>query len=77
MKPQSRFAGSENFEGVSLKGTKDVNGALIHDVGVVYGKLPRQDQERFGRELAELVSKYLPLTRGIVIVEYHRKRKAA
>lgn len=62
----------EHFEGVEIDATGDVNGALIHDVGVVYARLPKQHQNMFERQLQALVSKYLPLAR-VRITESEKK----
>lgn len=59
----------ENFKGVSVTLPDDLNGAIVHDAAVVYAKLPKQHQERFARELRALVGGYLPLTRGLKILE--------
>lgn len=75
----------QEFDGLSLTGFDDMNGALIHDIGVVYAHLSREKQVRFDRELREVVNKYWYLTRGIKLVEdlklyvkqQEREKKAA
>lgn len=54
-----------NFEGVGIDATNDLNGALIHDVGVIYARLPKSHRTLFERQLQHLVSRYLPLAQGI------------
>lgn len=50
-----------HFVGVDFAATpKDVNGALIHDVGVVLTTLPKPMQALFEKQLKRLVTQYLP-----------------
>lgn len=54
------IAGS--FEGVDIH-TPKPNGALFHDLGVVYAKLPSEHQALLGRQLNRLLQKYMPLAK--------------
>ena len=47
----------------------DLNGAIAHDVGVVCASLPKRHRGRFEQDLRAMVGAYLPLTRGIKILE--------
>lgn len=51
---------AESFVGVEID-KAEPNGALFHDLGVVYAKLPEEHQAMLGRQLARLLHKYLPL----------------
>lgn len=51
---------AESFVGVEID-KAEPNGALFHDLGVVYAKLPSEHQAMLGRQLARLLHKYLPL----------------
>lgn len=62
---------AESFVGVEIQ-QSEPNGALFHDLGVVYAKLPPDHQAMLGRQLSRLLHKYLPL-----VVEDDKARKAA
>ena len=53
----------EHFAGVEIGVPMDVNGALVHDVGVLLVNLPKSHQTLFEKQLQALVIKYLPLAR--------------
>lgn len=55
---------AESFVGVEIM-KAEPNGALFHDLGVVYAKLPTDHQSMLGRQLARLLHKYLPLVKGL------------
>lgn len=63
---------AESFVGVEIS-QSEPNGALFHDLGVVYAKLPSEHQAMLGRQLARLLHKYLPL----VSANGEKQRKAA
>ena len=65
-----------NFTGVGIDTSRDLNGALIHDVGVIYAKLPKAHRLLYERQLQQLVSRYLPLAQGLPIVEQKDKKEA-
>lgn len=50
----------------------DMNGALFHDLAVVWSRLPAEPQALLGRQLAQLLHKYLPMVEA-----EGAKRKAA
>jgi hypothetical protein len=50
-----------------------MNGALFHDLAVVWSKLPEEPQALLGRQLSQLLHKYLPLVQD----SEAPKRKAA
>lgn len=62
---------AESFVGVEIE-KGEPNGALFHDLGVVYAKLPEEHQAMLGRQLSRLLHKYLPL-----VEKSERQRKAA
>jgi hypothetical protein len=67
---------AESFRGVDIsieKGGDETNGALFHDLGIVYARLPENHQAMLGRQLAALLHKYLPLAQN----GHGEKRKAA
>lgn len=66
-----------NFADVGLDAADDLNGALIHDLGVVYARLPKEHQSMYERQLRHLMDRYLPLTRGIQIIEQEAGAKVA
>lgn len=58
---------AESFRGVDIqieKGDDETNGALFHDLGIVYARLPENHQAMLGRQLAALLHKYLPLAKN-------------
>lgn len=57
---------AESFRGVDIQIEKhaETNGALFHDLGVVYARLPDTHQAMLGRQLAALLHKYLPLAQN-------------
>jgi hypothetical protein len=63
---------AESFVGVDIQ-QAEPNGALFHDLGVVYARLPTDHQAMLGRQLSRLLHKYLPL----VVDDDGAKRKAA
>jgi hypothetical protein len=71
---------AESFRGVDIeleKGEQETNGALFHDLGIVYARLPENHQAMLGRQLAALLHKYLPLAQNGHGVETVQRRKAA
>lgn len=62
---------AESFVGVDIQ-QSEPNGALFHDLGVVYAKLPPDHQAMLGRQLSRLLHKYLPL-----VAENGSAKKAA
>lgn len=50
----------ESFVGVEIENAEP-NGALFHDLGVLFAKLPADHQALLGRQLNQLYHKYLPL----------------
>lgn len=62
-----------NFVGVDIEDKKP-NGALFHDLGLVYAKLPAEHQPLFERQVKRLMAKYAPLVPGALGEEL---RKAA
>ncbi len=58
-----------NIRGVNFEAPDDFNGAFVHDLGVVYTRLPRELQVAFERELRPVLYKYLPRTAGIKTLE--------
>jgi hypothetical protein len=65
---------AESFIDVDIQ-KAEPNGALFHDLAVVYATLPAEHQSMLGRQLAKLLHKYLPLAR--VNGESSKQRKAA
>ena len=63
---------AESFVGVEIQ-QSEPNGALFHDLAVVYAKLPAEHQAMLGRQLSRLLHKYLPL----VTAAPDKQRKAA
>ena len=53
------------FEGVDVAG-KMPNGALFHDLGVLYARLPGEHQSLFERQVKRIMAKYAPLVPGNV-----------
>ena len=62
-----------NFVGVDIEDKKP-NGALFHDLGLVYARLPAEHQPLFERQVKRLMAKYAPLVPGALGEEL---RKAA
>lgn len=68
-KPQALpLAVREQFAGVAIAPTDDPNGALVHDLGIIYANLPKAHLAVFENQLRQLVKKYLPLSRLKVAV---------
>jgi hypothetical protein len=67
---------AESFIDVDIQ-KAEPNGALFHDLAVVYATLPAEHQSMLGRQLAKLLHKYLPLARVNGNGESHKQRKAA
>lgn len=63
---------AESFIDVDIQ-KPEPNGALFHDLAVVYAKLPADHQAMLGRQLARLLHKYMPLVQN----GEHKQRKAA
>jgi hypothetical protein len=63
---------AESFVDVDIQ-KAEPNGALFHDLAVVYAKLPPEHQAMLGRQLARLLHKYMPLVQN----GEHKQRKAA
>lgn len=59
----------DDFAGVSMEAVDDLNGALVHDIGVVYARLPDEHRTLFERQLQQLMTRYLPLVKGVEVVE--------
>jgi hypothetical protein len=50
-----------DFVGISIEGNpRDPNGALFHDLAATFIKLPPEPRSDMGRELSQLLHKYLP-----------------
>jgi hypothetical protein len=54
---------AESFVDVDIQ-KSEPNGALFHDLAVVYAKLPTDHQAMLGRQLARLLHKYMPLVQN-------------
>ena len=63
---------AESFVDVDIQ-KSEPNGALFHDLAVVYAKLPTDHQAMLGRQLARLLHKYMPLVQN----GESKQRKAA
>jgi hypothetical protein len=63
---------AESFVDVDIQ-KAEPNGALFHDLAVVYAKLPEDHQAMLGRQLSRLLHKYMPLVQN----GEHKQRKAA
>lgn len=61
---------ANDFAGVELEKTPDAdpktgtNGALFHDLAVVFTRLPDGPQSLLGRQLSQLLHKYLPMVKN-------------
>lgn len=55
---------AQSFVDVEIE-KPELNGAVFHDLGVVYAKLPTEHQSMLGRQLNKLLHKYLPLAKGV------------
>lgn len=54
---------AESFVDVDIQ-KAEPNGALFHDLAVVYAKLPEDHQAMLGRQLSRLLHKYMPLVQN-------------
>jgi hypothetical protein len=63
---------AEQFAGVDGLSAKP-NGALFHDLGVLYAKLPSEHQSMFERQVKRIMAKYAPLVPGNVGKELLQK----
>jgi hypothetical protein len=54
---------AESFVDVDIQ-KAEPNGALFHDLAVVYAKLPADHQAMLGRQLSRLLHKYMPLVQN-------------
>ena len=53
-----------DFEGVLIRSSGEPNGALFHDLGLTFMKLPEEHRDVFGRQLNRLLHKYMPLIKA-------------
>jgi hypothetical protein len=55
----------EDFRGVPIANHSETNGALFHDLAAVFIHLPVDHRSMFGRQLNQLMAKYMPLAKGL------------
>lgn len=55
----------EDFRGMPIASHGETNGALFHDLGAVFIHLPPNHRDMFGRQLNQLMAKYMPLAKGL------------
>lgn len=55
----------EDFRGMPIANHVETNGALFHDLGAVFIHLPVDHRSMFGRQLNQLMAKYMPLAKGL------------